>query len=480
MGNRSCIEMERLVMSRFLISFGVAAFGLVFLGAEGGYADEAPNILVFIGDDVGWKDFGCYGNDAIRTPNIDALARRGIRFENAFLTIAQCSPSRISILTGRYPHSTGAEDLHMPLPAGTKMLPTHLKEAGYFTGHMAKTHYGPEGVKQFDWYDKGLTKFDAFLDSSDEKPFFLWVGFHDSHRPYSPGAVDPPHDPAMVKVPPYLADTPETRADLALYYDEVSRLDGVIGDYVATLEERGIRNDTLIVFISDNGMPFPRAKGTVYDSGIGTPLVASWPKGISEGTTYSGLTSIIDLAPTLLDVAGLSTEGRGYHGKSILKLFKGEEMPERTYAFSERNWHNCDEHIRSARTTKYKFIRNAYLELPHGTPADLGKSDSFLSLLGLKEADGLTRAQAMLFDVPRQRVELYDLEADPWETNNIANTAEGADIAAQLERAVEQWGKDTDDFPAEYRRRADNTDRFTGVKFTREKPVQTHPLPGEE
>ncbi|MFP6616591.1 MAG: hypothetical protein VCB26_09315, partial [Candidatus Hydrogenedentota bacterium] len=95
-------------------------------------------------------------------------------------------------------------------------------------------------------------------------------------------------------------------------------------------------------------------------------------------------------------------------------------------------------------------------------------------------ADGLTRAQAMLFDVPRQRVELYDLEADPWETNNIANTAEGADIAAQLERAVEQWGKDTDDFPAEYRRRADNTDRFTGVKFTREKPVQTHPLPGEE
>lgn len=443
-------------------------------------AEQPPNIIVFIGDDVGGKDFGCYGNSAIRTPHIDALAQQGIRFDNAFLTIAQCSPSRISIMTGRYPHSTGAEDLHMPIPAGTKMIPAHLKEAGYFTGHMAKTHYGPEGEKQFDWYDKGLTNFESFLDESNASPFFLWVGFHDAHRPYEPGAVDPPHDPATVIVPPYLADTPETRADLALYYDEVSRLDSVIGDYMTVLDRRDLRDNTLVIFISDNGMPFPRAKGTVYDSGVATPFIASWPAVIPLNTTYAGLTSVIDLAPTLLDAAGISTNDRGYQGESILPRLKGESMPERSYAFSERNWHNCDEHIRSVRTSRYKFIRNAYLDLPHGTPADLGKSDSFLALLDLKRTNSLTPAQSMLFEVPRRPIELYDLSVDPWETNNIAETPAGADIAAQLERVLNQWELDTGDFTPEFRRRADNTDRFTGVKFLRENPPQTHPLPDQD
>ena len=260
----------------------IALLVILLNGIPSTFAEKAPNIIVFIGDDVGGKDFGCYGNKAIRTPNIDALAKRGIRFENAFLTIAQCSPSRISIMTGRYPHATGAEDLHMPLPAGTKMLPAHLKEAGYFTGHMAKTHYGSEGVKQFDWYNSRLTHFDKFLDKAEDNPFFLWVGFHDAHRPYTLGAVVPPHHPAKVIVPPYLADTLQTRADLALYYDEVSRLDGVIGDYVAMLKKRKELDNTLIVFISDNGMPFPRAKGTVYDSGISTPLIVSWPGTIKK------------------------------------------------------------------------------------------------------------------------------------------------------------------------------------------------------
>ena len=157
-----------------LLKINYAFILLIFLGLSGVCSATAapPNIIVFLADDVDWKDFGCYGNDAIRTPNIDALAKRGLKFENAFLTVAQCSPTRISILTGRYPHATGAEDLHMPLPEGMKIIPTHLKEAGYFSGHMKKTHYGKFGSQQFDWYDKGLTRFGDFLDATEENPFF--------------------------------------------------------------------------------------------------------------------------------------------------------------------------------------------------------------------------------------------------------------------------------------------------------------------
>lgn len=440
-------------------------------------ADSKPNIVVFISDDVGWRDAGCMGNTAVTTPNIDLMAETGMLFSNAFLTTPQCSPSRISILTGKYPHATGAEDLHMPLPATERLVPSYLAEAGYFNGHMRKTHYGPEGEKQFDWYSEDITKFPDFLDAAGERPFFMWVGFRDAHRSYSKGAFDPPHRPEDVLVPPYLADTPETREDLALYYDEVARMDSNIGKMRAELERRGLTENTLVIYLSDNGMPFPRAKGTVYDSGVGTPLVFSWPGVIKPGTKFEGLASVIDLAPTLLDIAGVAPEAPsdiGMQGHSILPVLEGETTTGREHVFSQRNWHNCDEHIRSVRTTRYKLIRNAYLDLPHGTAADLGKSPSFKSLLLFKKDDTLTAAQSMLFTVPRPRLELYDLKNDPWETNNIAYTDEGAMIAVELDKVIDEWGSSTGDFSPEFRRRADNTDRFTGVKFTREKPPMTH------
>lgn len=461
------------VFFRCVIALGV----VVGLGSGLSSFAAPPNVVVFIADDVAWKDFGCYGNDAIRTPHIDALAAGGLKFENAFLTVAQCSPSRISILSGRYPHATGAEDLHMPLLPGDGIVPGYLKEAGYFSGHMRKTHYGKHANAQFDWYDKGLTNFDGFLDAAGEKPFFMWVGFVDAHRPYEAGAVSPPHDPATVKVPPYLVDTPETREDLALYYDEVSRMDGVIGRFVETLEKRNLRDNTLIIFLADNGMPFPRAKGTVYDSGVGTPLVMNWPAGIPQARSYSGLTSVIDLAPTILDLADVSTKGRGFQGKSLLQVVMGRSPKGREYVFSERNWHDCDDHIRSVRTKRYKLIKNAYLDIPHGTPADLGKSPSFKDLLAAKGAGTLTPEQAHLFTVPRPEYELYDLKKDPGEFTNIIDTPRGKRIAAKLSGVLADWSNDTGDFSPVYRRRGDHTDRYTGERTQKKVPPQTHPLP---
>jgi predicted metal-binding membrane protein/arylsulfatase A-like enzyme len=446
--------------------------------------DSPPNVIVFVGDDLGWRDTGPYGNEAIRTPNIDRLARSGLEVQRAFGTSPQCSPSRISILTGKYPHATGTEDLHMPLPEDERILPSYLGERGWFTGHMAKTHYGPAAERQFRWYSpETAAAFPAFLDAAGEGPFFLWVGFHEPHRPYGPGAVPDPHAPESVKVPPHLADTPETRADLALYYDAIARSDRAIGHMVAELERRKLRDNTLIVFLSDNGAPFPREKGTLYDSGIRTPLILSWPKVIRPGTVYDrGLVSTVDLTPTLLDIAGVALPD-AMQGRSFRALLTAPtSYVARTHVFSERNWHDCDEHQRAVRTGHFKLIRtDAYTELPLCTAADIGASPSFLALRALARAGRLTAAQRPLFQAPRPRLELYDFESDPWELRNVADDPAHAKVVRELAAVLQDWMEESGDFPASYRLRDDNTDRVTGVQFsTRIPPMRDTVVPEGE
>ncbi|GAA5521559.1 sulfatase [Aliifodinibius salicampi] len=431
-------------------------------------SESIPNILIFVADDAGWRDSGAYGNEVIQTPNIDRLAERGLLFDKAFLTTAQCSPSRISILTGLYPHATGAEDLHMPLPEGSRILPDYLSESGFYTGHMKKTHYGPYANAQFDWYSEQLSEaFPKFLDARKEAPFFLWVGFSDPHRPY--GDAPKVHDPEEIKVPPYLTDTPETRADLANYYDEISRMDGQIGRFTEELEKHNELKNTLVIFLSDNGAPFPRAKGTVYDEGVRTPLIFHWPDHIKDGSRYEGLTSVIDLAPTLLELTGIPIP-ESMQGESILEVMSDQTLPGREYTYSERNWHDADEHIRSLRTDRYRLIQNAYTELPHGTPADIGGSPSFRSLIQYKKEGELTHAQSRLFEVPRPRIELYDLENDQWEINNVAAHSDYWELARELGQQLNNWMEETEDFPPHLRVRDDHTDRMTGVWFSDEIP----------
>jgi N-sulfoglucosamine sulfohydrolase len=433
---------------------------------------RAPNVVVLVADDLGWRDVGVYGNDAVRTPSLDGLARTGLRVEWAFGTTPQCSPSRISILSGKYPHATRTEDLHTPLPEHVRLLPDYLRAQGYFTGMMAKTHLGPNGKRQFQWYSRETAAaMPKFLDAAGARPFFLWVGFHDPHRPYEPGAVSPPHSAARVRVPPHLVDTPETRSDLALYYDEIARLDADIGRIVAELERRGLRDNTLLVFFSDNGAPFPREKGTLYDSGIRTPLIFSWPKSIRAGSVYRrGLVTMVDLAPTLLEITGSpipQVEGRSFRAM----LSEPDSYDGRSYVFGERNWHDCDEHQRALRTTRFKLIRtDSHNELPLCTPADIGGSPSFLALRAEARAGRLTPAQQRLFESPRARLELYDLSSDPWELRNLADDPSYAGEVRRLAGVLQQWMEETDDFPAVYRMRDDNTDRITGVPFSSKIP----------
>jgi arylsulfatase A-like enzyme len=439
-----------------------------------------PNIVVLVGDDLGWRDTEPYGNAAIRTPNIARLAREGLLVRYAFGTSPQCSPSRISMLSGRFSHATRTEDLHTPLPAGVALLPTLLREAGYFTGDMAKTHYGPNGERQFQWYSpETAAALPAFLDTAGTRPFFLWVGFHEPHRPYPTAPAHPAHDPSRVRLTPYLADTPGTREDLARYYDAIGRMDGKIGEMMAELGRRQLLERTLVIFLSDNGAPFPREKGTLYDGGTRTPLVLVWPTVIRAGTVWDrGMVSAVDLVPTLLEVAGAKLPG-DLQGRSFRGLiagpgaFAGDE-----YVFSERNWHDCDEHQRAVRTRRFKLIRtDAYTELPLCTAADIGASPSFQALRARAKTGRLTAAQHRLFEAPRARLELYDLAKDPWELRNVADEpAYSADVH-RLAAVLEEWIESSDDFPAAYRVRDDNTDRITGIAFTTKIPPLRNPEP---
>ncbi|WP_282781770.1 sulfatase family protein [Phaeodactylibacter xiamenensis] len=458
-----------------LIKFYCCLLGLFSL--MGLYAQQPPNIVVFIADDAG-MEYGCYGDTAAHTPNIDALASQGVRFTKAFLTAPQCSPSRTSMLSGQFAHTIGTEDLHTGIDSTTVLVPDYLKEAGYFSGLMLKGHIGKYGMAQFDWYDEGfwpdwvrdntwhdkaLGNFNTFLDKAGDRPFFLWVGFVDPHRPYriedgQGGRAPAVNEPGQVSVPPYLVDSPKTREDLADYYNEISRMDGQIGDMMKALESRGLRENTIVLYLSDNGMPFPRSKGTLYDSGLQTPMIWSWPGHFPEGATYEGLSSTIDLAPTLLDYAGLERPEQMY-GQSLRPVLEKPNAGGRKYVFGERNWHGADEHMRSIRTDSFLLILNSYIALPHGTPTDLSASPSWFAL---REAAQLTPAQEWLFKAPRVKVEFYDVINDPFQINNLSGKEAYLEQAKVLSKELVEWMKATGDHPPHERRRNDVVDRVSG------------------
>jgi arylsulfatase A-like enzyme len=362
----------------------------------------------------------------------------------------------------------------MPMPAEHRTVAGWLREAGYFTGHVGKAHEGPDSDRQFDWYEKDVESYRAFFDAARPRPYFLWIAFHDPHRPYEPDAIPAPHDPKAVPVPPYLADTPQTRADLARYYDEIGRMDAAVGRILALLDEHGSARDTLVIFLSDNGAPFPREKGTVYDAGVRTPLVFRWPGVVPEGERSAALVSVIDLAPTILELAGIPPCD-AMQGLSMAQSLREPHRLGRAAAFSERNWHDCDEHIRSVRTARHRLVHNAYIEQPFCSPADVSGSPSWADLYALKESGRLVEPQRPLFGVPRPEIEFYDTEQDPFELHNLAADPAHQSRISEHFALLQAWRKATGDFPPERRRRAGYADRVTGVLYSLDVPPMIDP-----
>ncbi|MEP2237969.1 MAG: sulfatase [Maribacter sp.] len=426
--------------------------------------NQRPNIVFIIADDVNWNDLGAYGNNIVQTPNIDQLAEDGMLFTQAFLTTSSCSPSRTSIISGLYPHNTDAEQLSWPLPKDKNTFVKQLQNSGYWTGLAGKHHLGESVDDDFDtiyemqWKDaplgldrrlvgdgSGCDEWIKLLRSREQnKPFFTWLASFDAHRPFSEGIIDNPHNPENVILAPYHPDTDKVRKDYALYYDEISRMDNYIGKVVAELENQGVADNTIILFITDNGRAFPRDKTTLYEGGIKTPWIIKWPSKIKPGSTSHNLVSSIDIAPTFMKMAGLDPL-IDFEGVDFTPLLDDNAEPVRDEIYAEDHFHDFEDYTRAIRTTNYKYIKNFYPDLPNTPSADIIRDLTWKSMLSEKEVGALNEAQMRCFIIPRPNEELYDVVKDPNELNNLAKNETHTNILNDMRSRLKQMRDKTND-----------------------------------
>ncbi len=427
------------------------------------------NILLMIADDLG-RMTGCYGEPAIHTPNIDALAGQGTRFDMAFTSTASCSASRSVVYTGLHTHENGQYGLHhdhhhFMTFDDVETAPALLGELGYLTGIIGKVHVGPRhaypwsvreesGTRDMNWV-AGRAR--AFLQKAraEDKPFFLTVGFIDPHRDmtrsgfgnadFDGEADERTFAPGEVSVPPFLSDLPEVRLELAEYYRSVHRLDRGVGRVLAALEEAGCGEDTLVMFLSDNGAPFLNSKTTLYDAGVHLPLIMRVP-GAHAGIANPNLVSFIDILPTLLDWAGARTDAGRRRGRSLLPIMEAETlMDDWQIVFGSHTFHEITNYwpTRFARTPRFKYHRNVAWQLDFPFSGDIYGS---LSWEGIRNANPVTIGRRPLKDyIRRPPEELYDLANDPFEVDNLAGHPDHRHTLHELRAKTEAWQRDTGD-----------------------------------
>ncbi|RJP23280.1 MAG: hypothetical protein C4520_06425 [Candidatus Abyssobacteria bacterium SURF_5] len=426
-------------------------------GGNESAAGDRPNIVLLVADNLGWKDLGCYDNPDVKTPNLDRLAREGIRFTNAFITASSCSPSRASIITGQYPHTNGVNGLthihrRMMLSPFVNTLPKVLSRAGYNTAIEGKWHVAPylptswygyrerlSGILPKDFLITSPEKATEFIERNRNGSFYLELNYMDTHRD-SRGEFSPvesfDYDPDTIAIPEYYAlpDWPEIRAEVAQYYSRLSRMDAMIGAVLTKLEEVGLAEKTLVCFVSDNGAQFPGGIMSLYDRGIGTPLVMRWPGKIPAGSVDDSLVSTIDLMPTLLEAAG-AVIPKNSQGKSFLPLAKQESAEGPIEAvFAEMTYHVDYLPMRAVRTGKWKYIRNY--------------SDDAIGLDQLAHkpwARRLCEERNPDWLGPRPPEELYDLEADPNEQCNLAADPTYAETLGAMRTLLDSRMRETND-----------------------------------
>jgi len=372
-----------------------------------------------------------------------------MRFTEAYLTISSCSPSRCSIISSRYPHNTGAPELHTQLPKGQPLFPRLLRNAGYFTVLSGKHHMGPNANPAFEKISKGKGpgKEDDWIEilktRPKDRPFFAWFASTDAHRDWQIDQENTIYDPSTIQVPPFLYDGPETRQDLANYYHEISRIDATMGKMVAELRRQGIVRDTYVIFLSDNGRPFPRCKTRLYQSGIKTPLLISRPGHITPTLTRS-LISSIDIGPTVLELAGLSKDPR-MQGVSFVEILKNPRAEVRKIAFAEQNWHVYQAHQRMVRSGDFLYIKNNF---PERRALSMESDPTFPAgkELWAKERSGeLTESQRDVFRQPRPGEELYQVSDDPFQLHNQAGKPEFHQELEEMRATLQVWSEETGD-----------------------------------
>jgi arylsulfatase A-like enzyme len=447
----------------------IVAVALALLVTAAGAAHQpagvrTPNILVIIADDWSFPHAGAYGDNVVRTPTFDRIAREGVLFRRAYAAAPSCTPSRASLLTGRAPHELAeGGNLWGTLPARFAVYPDLLERAGYTVGHTRKG-WGPgnfeTGGRTRNPAGPQFASFDAFYaQAPKDKPFCFWFGSTDPHRPYDKdsGAAGG-LKPEQVVVPSFLPDTPQVRNDILDYYLEVERLDREAGAILRTLEQAGQLDNTLVVFTSDNGMPFPRAKANLYDGGTHVPLAVRLPGRVKAGQQRDDFVVLTDLAPTILEAAGLTPPPMT--GRSLMPLLAASRQPNRGQVFVERERHaqvrrgDLSYPARAVRTDRFLYIRNFRPDRwPAGDPemyfavgpfGDIDGGPSKDLLLERRGDPAIARFFA-LATAKRPAEELYDLRADPGQLENVAGTPQYARDKAALKATLEKWMRDTQD-----------------------------------
>ncbi|VGO21932.1 sulfatase family protein [Pontiella sulfatireligans] len=451
------------------------------LPAQGGArTPDAPlNILLVTVDDMNWDTPGCYGNPIPNiTPNIDALAERGLRFGNAYVTHSICGPSRATMLTGLLPSHHGATGSCFLTP-GIVPITVPLKAAGYYTGIYGKDHIAPLDVYDWDEHvhhidglpEKQITfsrhpdvfgrEIAGFIERAKKtgKPFFLMANPEDPHRPFAngpkipefiaEGKVVPPVTriigPDEVPVPDFLPDLPEVRRELGYYYTSAFRGDQVVGKVFQALEESGVADRTLVIFLSDNGMPFPMAKGETYLNSNRVPMIAMLPGMAAPGGTYKGLLSSTDIAPTILEAAGVPDPGN-LDGWSFLPLLKGSDSyRERDFVVNEFHMHgkiggrqfDTPYPIRCIQTKQFRYLVTFWSD--GETNRELYVPDPCDDAMAIASKTNHTIAVRYELFHHRVREELFDTAKDPQCLQNLIGNPE---YAAARQRLRERLADD--------------------------------------
>lgn len=413
-------------------------------------AATRPNVLLLHCHDLG-QHLHCYGVDTVQTPNLDRLAGDGVLFERSFCTAPQCSPSRASIFTGRYPHSNGVmglthADFAWDLNTGERHLGQILKDAGFATCGVGVIHETRSGYQRcgFDEYTNAgmaAAMADATIAKLGElarggKPFYVQAGCIEPHRlaPADPlgdegflGMHIQPDDARGVWVPPYLRATAGTRMELAELQGAVRHMDAQMGRILRAVDELGIRERTLVVFTTDHGIAMPRAKCSVYEPGLRTSLMVRWPgrAGWHGGVRLREMISNIDDVPTLLEATGVAVPP-GVQGRSFAALLDGRTYALREEIFSEMTYHDYYDPRRSVRTETHKLIVNFT-----SAPAFMDPSQSWRP-----RSDTVTPPNhAMSYHGP---FELYDLRSDPWEQTDLAKDPAHAAVLSEMKARLKR------------------------------------------
>lgn len=458
---------------------GVSLLTTTSLAAQQSPAAESkrPNIILIVADDHGRGDLGCYGNPVVKTLNLDKLASEGVRFTNAFCTTASCSASRSVILSGLYNHFNGQyghqHDYHHFSSFDTvRSLPALLSQGGYRTVRIGKYHVAPDEVYKFDATLRGnernaMQMADACRElfaSQDGRPFFLYFCTSDPHRgggkatdlPHQPdrfgnreqgqpGVTEVKYDPKEVIVPDFLPDSPECRAELAQYCQAVSRIDQGIGRLVEHLKKAGQYDNTVLIYISDNGIAFPGAKTTVYEPGINLPCIVRTPWQQKRGIACDAMINWADLTPTILDWAGATPQNYEFHGRSFKSVLDCEHVEGWDATFASHTFHEITMYypMRVVRERRFKLIWNLAHGLDYPFASDLWESATWQAAIkGGGKLYGKRTIEAYLH---RPRFELYDLENDPHEVKNLADDPQHKATLDRMKTKLKAFQKQTKD-----------------------------------